>query len=111
MIMKYLLTESVDIEVDDIIKVGKFKWKVFRKEDDYTYSVYKFGTKGRKMYKLVKGLGSKWSVSLMSGGGQIIGDKPVTSGTIKTIEKTKRNKKKVSTQTTSLPDGFDGFGF
>ena len=107
--LQQYITESEDINVSDVVKIGKFKWEIFRKWGDYQFSAYKYNTAKRKIY-IIEYNGKKWEVWEVNGMGEKIHNKPVVTGKLTVIQGSKPKKKTISnTQTSSLPAGFEGF--
>ena len=79
---KEYLTENKVLNADrgSIIQIKKSKWEVFRKIDDYTFWVYKVGTKNKKAYELSNVGGNTFEVWETGGSGQKLKDKPFIKG-------------------------------
>jgi hypothetical protein len=108
---KQFITESEDINVSDVVKIGKFKWEIFRKWGDYQFSAYKYNTAKRKLY-IIEYDGNKWEVWEVNGMGEKIHNKPVVTGKLTMVKSSKPKKKTTNTkdnQMSSLPAGFEGF--
>jgi hypothetical protein len=75
------------IDRGSIVKVGKFKWEVFKKVDDYNYWAYKGGTAKKKAY-LVNAIDhdGNFEVWQTGGSGQKLKDKPEVSGKMTIIK-------------------------
>ena len=74
-----------EIQRDSIVKVGKFKWLVFRRATDYTVWVYKYPSAKRKGYAINSIGNGKFEVWQTGGSGQRLKSKPEATGNMEII--------------------------
>jgi hypothetical protein len=71
------------VQRDTVVKIGKFKWLVFRRATDYTAWAYKHPSAKRKGYEIASAGKGNFEVWQTSGGGERMKNKPEVTGKIK----------------------------
>lgn len=71
------------VQRDVVVKIGKFKWLVFRRVTDYTAWAYKHPSAKRKAYEISSIGKGNFEVWQTGGSGQKLKSKPEETGKIK----------------------------
>ena len=72
-----------DIQRGSVVKIGRFKWEVFRRVSDYTAWAYKSPSAKRKAYEIVSIGNGNFEVWETGGSGQRLKNKPEVKGSLK----------------------------
>lgn len=75
-----------DIQRGSIVKIGKFKWEVFKRTGTYSAWGYKYPSKKRKAYEIVSTGNGEFEVWQTGGSGQRLKNKPEVKGKLKKIK-------------------------
>jgi hypothetical protein len=75
-----------DIQRGSIVKIGKFKWEVFKRTGTYSAWGYKHPSKKRKAYEITSVGKGNFEVWQTGGSGQRLKSKPEVTGKLKKIK-------------------------